>query len=81
MKFKVAVLTISMFYATQAGAISFNDFVSFGDSSIDNGWWSGALQEQRDGAPAPCTAGNVFKDNRIANAIANGGTSAPVGVG
>jgi hypothetical protein len=46
MKFKVAVLTISMFYATQAGAISFNDFVSFGDSSIDNGWWSGALQQR-----------------------------------
>ena len=52
-----------------------------GDSSVDSGWWSGALQGRCDGAAAPCTTGNVFKDTRIANSIVNGGTGAPVGVG
>jgi outer membrane lipase/esterase len=81
MKFKLAVLAVGLFCASQAAADSFNQFISFGDSSIDSGWWSGALQGSCDGAAAPCATGNGFKDNRIANAIANGGTSAPVGVG
>jgi outer membrane lipase/esterase len=81
MKLKLAVFAVGLFCASQAAADSLNQFVSFGDSSIDSGWWSGALQGQCDGAAAPCATGNGFKDNRIANAIANGGTSAPVGVG
>jgi outer membrane lipase/esterase len=81
MKLKLVVLAFGLFCASQAAADSFNEFISFGDSSVDSGWWSGALQGQCDGAAAPCTTGNIFKDTRIANAIANGGTSAPVGVG
>ena len=81
MKLKLIVLAFGIVCASQAAAESFNEFVSFGDSSVDSGWWSGALQGQCDGAASPCTTGNVFKDARIANAIANGGTSAPVGVG
>jgi outer membrane lipase/esterase len=86
MKLKLVGLTFSILlaisvWASQAAADSFDEFISFGDSSVDSGWWSGALQGQCDGAVASCTTGNVFKDTRIANAIANGGTSAPVGVG
>jgi outer membrane lipase/esterase len=81
MKLKLLVLTFGIVCASQAAADTFNEFVSFGDSSVDSGWWSGALQGQCDGAPAPCATGNVFKDARIANAVAAGGTSAPVGVG
>jgi outer membrane lipase/esterase len=81
MKLKLVVLTFGIVCASQASADSFNKFTSFGDSSVDSGWWSGALQGQCDGATAPCTTGNVVKDTRIANAIANGGTGAPVGVG
>ena len=81
MKLKLVVLTFSIVLASQAAADSFNEFISFGDSSVDSGWWSGALQGGCDGAAAPCTTGNVFKDTRIANSIDNGGTGAPVGVG
>lgn len=66
--------------ASAASAAPFNEFASFGDSSIDSGWWAGALQGSCDGAPSPCTTGSVGKDTRIENAIANGGTGAPVGV-
>jgi outer membrane lipase/esterase len=81
MNLKVVVLTFGIVCASQACADSFNQFISFGDSSVDSGWWSGALQGQCDGASTPCTTGNPTKDTRIANAIANGGTGAPVGVG
>jgi outer membrane lipase/esterase len=81
MKLKLIVVAFGIVCASQAAAESFNEFVSFGDSSVDSGWWSGALQGQCDGAPSPCATGNITKDTRIANAIANGGTSAPVGVG
>jgi outer membrane lipase/esterase len=81
MKLKLVVLILGIVCASQAAADSFNAFYSFGDSSVDSGWWSGALQGQCDGATAPCTTGNATKDTRIANAIANGGTGAPVGVG
>ena len=81
MKLKLGVLALGIICTSQATAGSFNAFYSFGDSSVDSGWWSGALQGQCDGAPTPCTTGNATKDTRIANAIANGGTGAPVGVG
>jgi outer membrane lipase/esterase len=81
MKLRLVVLLFSIVWASQAAADSFNEFISFGDSSVDSGWWSGALQGQCDGAAAPCATGNIFKDTRIANALSNGGTSAPVGVG
>ena len=81
MKLKVLTLAFSIVCTCQAAADSFNEFISFGDSSVDSGWWSGALQGQCDGASTPCATGNVVKDARIANGIANGGTGAPVGVG
>jgi len=80
MKLKL-VLVLAVFYASQAAADSFNQLIVFGDSTVDSGWWKGALQGQCDGAPSPCTTGAVGKDTRIGNAIVNGGTGAPVGVG
>ena len=67
--------------ASQATAAPFDAFYVFGDSTVDSGWWSGALNGQCDGAPSPCTTGSVNKNTLISNAIANGGTGAPVGVG
>ena len=67
--------------ASQATAGTFDAFFAFGDSTVDSGWWSGALNGQCDGAPSPCTTGSTNKNTLISNAIANGGTGAPVGVG
>jgi len=64
-----------------ASASIFNQYIGFGDSTLDSGWWAGALQGQCGGVAAPCTTGNAAKDARIQSAIANGGTGAPVGVG
>jgi outer membrane lipase/esterase len=65
----------------QASAVSFDQFVSFGDSTLDSGWWAGALAGQCGPVSSPCTTGNATKDSKIAAAIAAGGTGAPVGVG
>src|SRR5215467_13411253 len=81
MKLKLVVLALGIVWASQAAADPFNQFISFGDSTADSGWWSGALKGQCDGAPSPCTTGSSAKDKLISNAIANGGTGAPVGVG
>jgi outer membrane lipase/esterase len=82
MKLKLGVLALAVVVcASQAAASQFNQFISFGDSNLDSGWWSGALQGHCDGAASPCTTGNSVKNALIANAIANGGTGAPVGVG
>ena len=59
MKLKLVVLALAIVCASQAAADSFNAFYSFGDSSVDSGWWSGALQGQCDGAPTPCTTGKL----------------------
>jgi outer membrane lipase/esterase len=64
-------------------AQSFTQFVGFGDSSIDSGWWSGALAvpARCDSVAVPCETGSPIRDALIRNALANGGTGAPVGVG
>jgi outer membrane lipase/esterase len=81
MKLKLAILAFAIVCASQAAADPFNQFISFGDSTVDSGWWSGALSGQCDGAASPCATGSASKDTLIGNAIANGGTGAPVGVG
>ena len=43
MKLKLVVLTLGIICASQAAADPFNQFISFGDSTADSGWWSGAL--------------------------------------
>ena len=59
--------TISGF--SGAASNTFTQFIAFGDSTID----SGAFQY--------LSTGNANKDARIQNALANGGTATPVGVG
>jgi hypothetical protein len=61
MRVKLAGITFGIVWASQAAAGSFNEFISFGDSSLDSGWWKGALQGQCDGAtPTPCTTGSAM---------------------
>ena len=59
----------------------FDGFIGFGDSTLDSGWFKGALTGQCGSVSAPCTTGNAGRDERIGNAVERGGTSAPVGVG
>jgi hypothetical protein len=81
MKLKLVVLTLGIVWASQAAANPFNQFISFGDSTVDSGWWSGALSGSCDGAPSPCTTGSTTKNTLIQNAINVGATGAPVGAG
>jgi outer membrane lipase/esterase len=81
MKIKIAVFALSVVWSSHASASSFDALYAFGDSTVDSGWWSGALNGQCGAVTAPCTTGSANKDALISNAIANGGTGAPVGVG
>src|SRR5262249_52183967 len=81
MKLKLVVLALGIVWASQAAADPFNQFISFGDSTADSGWWSGALNGQCDGAPSPCTTGSTAKNTVIQNAINTGANGAPVGAG
>jgi phospholipase/lecithinase/hemolysin len=81
MKLKLVVLAVGIVWASQAAADPFNQFISFGDSTVDSGWWSGALNGSCDGAASPCTTGSTTKNTLIQNAINAGGTGAPVGAG
>jgi outer membrane lipase/esterase len=65
----------------QASAATFTELDVFGDSTVDSGWWSGALNGQCGAVAGPCTSGNQAFDTKVQAAIANGGTGAPVGVG
>jgi phospholipase/lecithinase/hemolysin len=78
------ILATGLFLAISpapSSASTFTEFFAFGDSTLDSGWWKGALQGQCGSAGAGCTTGNAAKDGRIGAAITNGGTGAPVGVG
>jgi outer membrane lipase/esterase len=72
---------LAILCGSSASASTFDAFFAFGDSSVDSGWWAGALSGQCGLVTAPCTTGNATKDAKIAAAIAHGGTGAPVGVG
>ena len=80
-KIKVAILALSVVWASQATASSFDALYVFGDSTVDSGWWKGALNGQCGPVSGSCTTGSAGKDGLISNAIAHGGTGAPVGVG
>ena len=83
MKIKIAVFMLGVVWASQATASSFDALYVFGDSTVDSGWWSGALASpaQCGTVTTPCNTGSTNKNNLISNAIAAGGTGAPVGVG
>jgi len=79
----IASLGALLAYAPASATPVYTQFIAFGDSTLDSGWWKGALATpgQCDGAASPCGTGNPTRDTLIRNAIANGGTGAPVGVG
>lgn len=77
----VAAFAFGFLCASQAAASSFDAFYTFGDSTVDSGWWAGALNGQCGPVASPCETGNPTFDGKIASAIAAGGTGAPVGVG
>src|ERR1700733_12361009 len=76
-----AGLLMSLGLVVPASSAVFNQFVGFGDSTMDSGWWRGAEAGSCAGLTAPCNTGEPGKDLRINNALARGGTGAPVGVG
>jgi outer membrane lipase/esterase len=64
-----------------AFAMVYTQLDVFGDSTVDSGWWAGALNGQCGPVASPCTSGDATFDTKVAAAIAAGGTGAPVGVG
>jgi outer membrane lipase/esterase len=66
---------------TAAFATVYTQLDVFGDSTVDSGWWAGALNGQCGPVLSPCTSGDATFDTKVAAAIAAGGTGAPVGVG
>src|SRR5262249_60777892 len=79
MKLKLVVLALAIVCASQAAADSFNAFYSFGDSSVDSGWGSDALQREFGGGRAPSGTGNAKNGTQKANSLANGDTASPDG--
>src|SRR5262245_48442811 len=73
-----ASLFVSLLLSTTAyhpaAAQSFNQFVAFGDSTIDGGWWKVAV-------PNGDGTGNFRKDTAIQSSIDSGHNGAPVGSG
>jgi outer membrane lipase/esterase len=74
--------------SSAASATTYTQLDVFGDSTVDSGWWAGALVGQCGPVAGPCeAAGNTGSapdqtfDTKVAAAIAAGGTGAPVGVG
>jgi outer membrane lipase/esterase len=77
------LLSMSMLLLTIgcSSATTFTALDVFGDSSVDSGWWAGALNGQCGAVKSPCTSGDTTFDTKVKAAIAAGGTGAPVGVG
>jgi outer membrane lipase/esterase len=71
-------------FASQATAATYDALYAFGDSTVDSGWWQGALASppRCDGlATTSCATGSTGKNALISSAIANGANGAPVGAG
>ena len=65
----------ALLWSTQVcSADTFNQFIVFGDSTVDSGWWDVAV-------PSHNGTGNPTKDALISSALANGSNGAPVGAG
>jgi outer membrane lipase/esterase len=81
MKTLYFLVALGLFCCDRASATTFTELDVFGDSTVDSGWWKGALSGQCGAVAAPCTSGNPTFDTKVQDAIAAGGTGAPVGVG
>jgi outer membrane lipase/esterase len=82
---RLSLCSVSAFLAiSSAHATTFNALDVFGDSTVDSGWWAGALAVPAQcggGVASPCASGDSVFDTKVKAAIAAGGTGAPVGVG
>jgi outer membrane lipase/esterase len=85
-----AATIAAMLAVSQAAAATYDNLFVFGDSTVDSGWWFGALQSPPQCGPvtAPCeTSGSSppfasgSKDALISSAITAGANGAPVGAG
>src|ERR1700693_2173466 len=81
MKTLYFLVALGLFCCDRASATTFTELDVFGDSTVDSGWWKGALIGQCGAVVAPCTSGNPIFDSKVQDPIAAGGTGAPVGVG
>src|SRR5689334_15798299 len=78
----------ALMFSSAASATTYTQLDVFGDSTVDSGWWVGALVGQCGPVTGPCeAAGNTGSpqdlnfDTKVADARAAGGSGAPVGVG
>jgi hypothetical protein len=69
------VLAALLLLCGQASAATFTELDVFGDSTVDGGWWAGALNGQCGPVAGACTSGNQTFDGKVAAAIAAGGTA------
>jgi outer membrane lipase/esterase len=77
----VAILAFCLAVPLPLHAAPFDQFMAFGDSDLDSGWFAGALNGQCGAVTAPCTTGSTNLDTLISSAIAKGGTGTAAGVG
>jgi outer membrane lipase/esterase len=77
----LSVVSLCAAFGSPAAATPYDAFYAFGDSTLDSGWFAGALNGQCGAVTAPCKTGNPILDGKIASAIAAGGTGTGVGVG
>jgi outer membrane lipase/esterase len=84
-KVRAAMLAAAICLApTPVLAATFDNIFVFGDSTVDSGWWRGALAGDCGPVTSPCTTNpnnptHPNKDDKIQAAIDKGGTGAPVG--
>jgi len=69
MTFRLFIAAALSILASTPAAAQFSQFVGFGDSTVDSGWYRNT------------TTGDPDRDKRIAAAVAAGGRGTPVGVG
>ena len=79
-----AATIAAMLGVSHAAAATYDNLFVFGDSTVDSGWWQGALTTptpQCGLVTPPCETGSSGKDALIRSAIAAGANGAPVGAG
>ena len=79
MNFRTFIFIAASLLSCGPAQAQFTEFLGFGDSTLDSGWFKGA------GACAAgdtsCGTGSTERNERIGNAVERGGTGSPVGVG
>src|SRR5947207_553039 len=69
MIFRLCIVAALSIATSAPAAAQFSQFIGFGDSTVDSGWYRNT------------TTGEADRDKRIAAAVAAGGRGTPVGVG